>query len=162
VESTTPQRKNDMNTHLIEWKRLVKQGRTCDRCNDTGATLRQVIRELNTRCARGRVRFRLKTTRLPVSRLEESNVILVDGRPLERIVPGARRVETDCPSCGELTGTPTKCRALAVKGQTHESLPAELIRAAICRMADCCGAGCEWDCGCESGRHKGFRAQGCA
>jgi hypothetical protein len=151
-----------MKTHLIEWKRLVRQGRTCDRCENTGATLRQVVRGLNTDCAKARVRFRLKTTRLPGARLAESNTILIDGQPLERLVPRLRAVETDCPSCGELTGKPSKCRALEVNGRTRESVPAELIRAAFCRVADCCGEGCECDDGCKSGTPQSSKLQCCA
>lgn len=156
-----PKRKKDMKTHLIEWKRFVQQGRTCQRCADTGVTLRQVIRELNTGCAKARVRFRLKTTRLPASRLAESNVVLIDGQPLERLVPGVRVVETNCSSCGELSGAPSKCRALAFDGQTHESVPADLIRVAVCRAADCCGEGCECGCGCETAKGKSAKAKCC-
>lgn len=152
----------DMKTHLIEWKRLVKLGRTCDRCEDTGATLRKVIRELNTGCVKARVRFRLKTVRLPAARLAESNAILIDGQPLEQLVPRARVGETDCPTCGELTGETLKCRALNVDGRTHDSVPAELIRAAVCRVADCCGEGCECGCGCESGRPQASKSPCCA
>ena len=151
-----------MKTHLIEWKRLVKHGRTCDRCEDTGATLRRVVRDLNTGCAKARVRFRLKTIRLPAARLAESNAILIDGQPLERLVPGVRAVETDCPSCGELNDKPSKCRALVADGRTHESVPADLIRAAVCRVADCCGEGCECGCGCESGRPQASKSPCCA
>lgn len=141
-----------MKTHIIEWKRLVRQGRTCERCGDTGATLRKVIRELNASCGSKRARFRLKTTRLPTTRMAESNRILIDGRPLEHIVPGATVTKTDCPSCADLTGQPAQCIALTVDGRTHEAVPAELIRSAVCRVADCCGDGCNCDCGCgESG-----------
>jgi hypothetical protein len=127
---------------------LVRQGRTCERCGDTGETLRKVIRELNAGCGAKPVRFRLKNTRLPVIRMAESNSILIDGRPLEQIVPEATVTKTDCPSCGELTGQATQCRALTVDGRTHEAIPAEMIRSAICRVAGCCGDGCACDCGC--------------
>jgi hypothetical protein len=137
-----------MKTHIIEWKRFVRKGRTCDRCRDTGETLHQLIRELNVGCRTKLVRFRLKTTRLPVQRIAESNSILIDGRPLEEIVPGVVVKNTDCFSCGELAGKSIRCRAVMIKGRTHDSVPAELIRSAMCRLADCCGHGCNCDCGC--------------
>jgi hypothetical protein len=137
-----------MKTHTIEWQRLVQQGRTCERCHDTGATLRRVVRELNTRCSKAGVRFRLKTIRLTASRMADSNVILIDGEPLEQLAPGVRVTKTDCPSCGELIGQPAQCRAVVADGRTHEAVPAELIRAAVCRAADCCGERCDCDCGC--------------
>jgi len=148
-EQIVRKRKKIMKTHIIEWKRLIRQGRTCDRCGDTGGTLRQVIRELNAGCGAKRARFRLKTTRLPTSRVAESNSILIDGRPLEKIVPGVTVRETECNSCGELTGQPMQCRAITVAGRTHDAVPAELIRSAICQVADCCGEDC--NCGCDCG-----------
>lgn len=150
--------KKDMKTHIIEWKRLAQQGRTCDRCNDTGATLRRIVRELNSNCGRSRARFRLKTTPLGESRLAESNAVLIDGRPLEQLVPGAHVAKTDCPSCGEILGQPSKCRALAADGHTYEAIPAELIRAAVCRAADCCGEGCECNCGCGTGKEAKMKS----
>lgn len=143
-----------MKTHIIEWKRLVRQGRTCDRCGDTGETLRKVVRELNAGCGAKRARFRLKTSRLPASRVAESNSILIDGRPLEQIVPGVTVTETECNSCGELTGRSMQCRAITVDGRTHDAVPAELISSAICRVADCCGEDCNCDCGCDESGAK--------
>jgi hypothetical protein len=143
-----------MKTHIIEWLRFVRQGRTCNRCGDTGETLRTVIRELNAACGAKPMRFRLKTTRLPASRLAESNSILIDGRRLEEIVPGVAVTETECRSCGDLTGRPTQCRAVVAGGRTHDAVPAQLIRSAICRVADCCGDDCDCGCGCGESPRK--------
>lgn len=143
-----------MKTHLIEWKRVTGQGRTCERCDDTGNSLRELIHELNTGCSGQGRRFRLKTTRLPKARLAESNSILIDGWPLEQIVPGVSVTQTDCPSCGDLIGTDAQCRALVTDGRTHEAVPAELIRKAVCQVADCCGDDCACDCGCGKGKAK--------
>jgi hypothetical protein len=137
-----------MTTHLIEWKRVTGRGRTCQRCSDTGQTLRELVHELNAGCGGKGRRFRLKTTRLPASRLAESNSILIDGRPLEQIVPGVSVTQTDCASCGDLTGTDAECRALVAGDRIHEAVPAELIRKAVCQVAACCGDDCACDCGC--------------
>ena len=151
-----------MKTHLIEWKRFVRGGNTCNRCESTGETLRTVIRELNAAC--GSARLRLKTTRLPASRLAESNSILIDGRPLEQILPAVQVKQTDCPSCGELIGKSAQCRTVVVEGRIHEAVPAELIRSAICRAAGCCGDDCNCGCGCgqpeDRARTKKVRASG--
>lgn len=151
-----------MKTHLIEWRRLVKRGQTCNRCEDTGTTLRRVVRELNAQCGKERARFRLKTVRLPATRLAESNLILVDGKPLEELVPGVKVTKTDCSSCTDLVGEATQCRAVVANGRTHEAVPSDLIRAAICRTADCCGEGCGCDCGCESAKGGAAKASCCA
>jgi len=148
-----------MKTHLIEWKRFVQKGPTCNRCDDTGGTLRDVIRTLNAGCGAKLARFRLKTTRLPARRIGEFNSILIDGRPLEQIVPGVTVTETDCRSCGELAGKPMSCRAVVIKGHTHNAVPADLIRSAICRVANCCGDDCDCGCGCGKPPRKSGTAR---
>ena len=125
-----------MKTHTIEWKHLDQNGRTCDRCHDTGANLRSVVRKLNTSLRSRRVRFRLKETRLKPSRLAESNSIIIDGRPLETLLPATRVTTTECGSCGELLGQPTDCRALTQNGQTYDTIPAELIHDALRKVAE--------------------------
>ena len=127
-----------MKTHTVEWKHLDRNGRTCDRCHDTGANLRAVIRKLNTSFLSRRVRFRLKETLLKPDRLAESNSIIIDGQPLETILPATRVISTECGSCGELLGQATDCRAATKDGTTHETIPGEMIREALRKVA---GAG---------------------
>lgn len=124
-----------MKTHTVEWKHLDRNGRTCDRCHDTGANLRTVIRKLNTSLRSRRVRFRLKETLLKPDRLAESNSIIIDGQPLETILPATRVTSTECGSCGELLGRATDCRAVTKDGKTHETIPAEIIHDALCKVA---------------------------
>ena len=40
-----------MKTLRIEWKHLAKDGKTCERCGETGATLRRVIDGLRAELA---------------------------------------------------------------------------------------------------------------
>ena len=124
-----------MKTHTIEWKHLDRDGRTCDRCDSTGANLRAVIRKLNTSFRSRRVRFRLKETLLEPERLAESNSIIVDGRPLETILPATRVTSTECSSCGELTGEAAECRAMTNGATVHETIPAEIIHDALVKVA---------------------------
>ena len=124
-----------MKTHTVEWKHLERNGRTCDRCHDTGANLRAVVRKLNTSLRSQRVRFRVKETLLKPDRLEESNSIIIDGQPLEALLPATRVTSTECGSCGELLGQATDCRALTRDGKTHETIPADMIQDALRRVA---------------------------
>jgi hypothetical protein len=129
-----------MKTLNIEWKHVNLGGQTCDRCGDTGETLRDVIAELNNSCCGECTRIELRETKLDRDGVPESNFILIDGRPLESILPDARVKTSGCDSCGELLGEPTDCRALETGGMTHEAIPAGLIRAALCKAAECCDA----------------------
>ena len=127
-----------MKTHTIEWKHLDRDGRTCQRCDQTGANLRRVIRELNVSCRPSGMQFRLKDTRLKPERLAESNSIFIDRRPLETFLPESRVTSTECASCGELTGESAQCRAISNDRGIHESIPAEIIREALCKAVACC------------------------
>ena len=124
-----------MKTHLIEWKHLDRNGRTCDRCNETGTNLRAVIRKLNASFRSRRVRFRLKETLLKPDRVAESNSIIIDGQPLETILPATRVTTTECGSCGELLGQPTDCRAVTKDGNTHGTIPEDIIHQALRKIA---------------------------
>jgi hypothetical protein len=139
-----------MKTLSVEWKHVNLGGQTCDRCGDTGETLRGVVAELNNSCCGERTRFELRETKLGRDGVPGSNAILVNGQPLESFLPDARVTTTGCNSCGELLGEPTDCRALETGGVTHEAIPAELIRAALCKAAECCdGEGRQDKCGCS-------------
>jgi len=109
---------------IIEWRHYDKAGATCDRCGDTGANLKQVIAEF---VAKG-VPIELHKTLLEADRIAESNLVLINGVALEQLLSGATVGESDCPSCGCLTGTETSCRTVQCGGETFEELTPELIR----------------------------------
>src|SRR5690349_14728984 len=99
-----------MKTLNIEWKHLEAGGKTCDRCGDTGQALKQVVKRLTSCCPGPGLKVSLKETRLGRRRLRESNEILFNGRPLEELLPNTNVGQSDCPSCGELTGEEASCR----------------------------------------------------
>jgi len=138
-----------MKTLHIEWKNVNLQGQTCERCGDTGATLRDVVAGMNRSCCGERTRFELTETKLGKAGVPESNMILIEGRPLESFLSAAQATTTPCASCGDLLGEPTDCRAIEADGTTHDAIPAELIRAALCEAAACCDDIRAEECGCR-------------
>jgi hypothetical protein len=74
-----------MKTVAIEWRRLVKDGATGERCGDTGATLRQLVARLDLECRPRGVAIVLKEVALDVERIAESNQIRIDGELLEQL-----------------------------------------------------------------------------
>jgi hypothetical protein len=68
---------------------------------------------------------------LTADEIPESNIILLNGVPIEEILPETRKVENCCTACGELLGAPTLCRAIVHDGETHDAIPASLIREAV-------------------------------
>lgn len=116
-----------MKTLNIEWRHFETGGQTCDRCGDTGASLRRVIEEL----ARTEgVTIEFHETHLLASSIAQSNMVLFNGVPLEELLDGAEISSNECCSCSCLIGEDTECRTLLYQGKTHEDIPEELIREA--------------------------------
>ena len=127
-------------TLTIEWKHLARDGRTCERCGETGAAVREAVRHLKQHCRPQGVKIELRETKLPKSRLAESNVLLFNGVPLEQLIAGAKTGKNQCGSCSDLLGTETQCRTVQHGGRTLEAIPSRLILQAACRSLDCaCG-----------------------
>lgn len=136
-----------MKTLTIEWKHLDRDGNTCDRCGDTGRTLRKTVRTMRRRCRPCGVAIKLIETRLPARRLKESNMILFNGVPLETALGDAMVRKNDCGSCSTLVGQAAQCRAVQRRGKTFEAIPDKLIQEAACRVANC-------DCPLDAARHR--------
>jgi len=114
----------------IEWKHFDNEGETCERCAGTGGNLSQVIARLKEELASEGIEVTLTETLLPASRIEESNMILFNGIPLENLLAGISVSENSCDSCSCLTGEETMCRTVEYAGTTFEEIPADLIRTA--------------------------------
>ncbi len=121
---------------IIEWRHLESQGRTCDRCSDTGEAVREVVAALKAELADQGVAVSFFETKLGEDRIPESNQLRFNGALLEDLLPEARAGESSCCSCTELLGVETSCRTVESGTETHEAIPAELIRQAARRAAD--------------------------
>lgn len=111
----------------IEWRHLVADGNTCERCGDTGAALGEALERLTRELAQSGIAVRFRKTPLGPAQLSESNLILLNGHPLEDWL-GARTTETHCATCCDMVGETVCCRAVEVNGKIHEAIPEALIR----------------------------------
>lgn len=127
-----------MHTVTVEWMHLDKNGETCERCSDTGTDVKEIVKKLNRECASKQIQIVLKETKLAEGEIDKSNLILIDGIPMEDILPGAVASESACCSCGELTGKSEVCRTIVQFSEVHESIPQKMIHDAVCQVADCC------------------------
>jgi len=123
-----------MNRLEIEWRHLDKDGKTCDRCSDTGTMLRNAYETLVKELQPKGWKVSLKETLLTENEIPESNNILLNGIPIEEWIPDARKSENCCASCGDLLGAPTLCRTIERAGETYETIPAALIVEAAHQM----------------------------
>ena len=127
-----------MATIVVEWRHLDVAGSTCERCRATGLELRRAVERVRTECAPMGVEILFRKTLLDADQIALSNTILINGVPLESILPHTLTSTNCCTSCGDLIGQPQQCRTLVHLGQEHEVIPRELIRQAVCQVAGCC------------------------
>lgn len=127
-----------MKNVVIEWLHLEVGGATCQRCGDTGVELSRAVERLRAECAPRGVEIIFRETLLDPRQIAKSNTILINGTPLEQILPQAEAGASCCTSCGDLTGRDEECRTLVHLGQTYETIPQDLIRQAVCKVAGCC------------------------
>lgn len=119
-----------MHELAIEWRHYAKEGATCQRCSATGANLRRVVEELNRELAPSGGRVIFAETVLTEEQMTLSNLILINGIPLEELLSGAKASENPCASCGRLTGREEFCRTVECDGILYEEIPEEMIRMA--------------------------------
>lgn len=127
-----------MNTITVEWMHLDKDGQTCERCNNTGLEVKQIVERLNNECLSKQVQILFKETKLTEENIDKSNLILINGSSIESILPNTVVSESNCCSCGELTGKNEVCRTIIHFSEVYETIPQKLIREAICKVANCC------------------------
>ncbi len=127
-----------MQTITVEWRHLDKEGNTCDRCAETGQNIAEMVQRLQVECRDKGAKILFTETKLSEAEIDKSNLILINGTPIEDILPLTTASESCCCSCGELTGREESCRTIIRHGQVYETIPLEFIREAICRVAGCC------------------------
>ena len=136
---------------VIEWKHLDVDGETCDRCYDTGETLAAEVKRLSRALQPQGVEVEYLETKLEDTQIPESNVILFNGIPIEKILE-IKVDENYCESCSALLGSETYCRTITYDGNEYEDIPAKAIRQAAYRVlglkeaktakSGCCDGGC--------------------
>lgn len=115
-----------MKTLTIRWQRLVEGGETCPRCGSTGEEVRKAARALDQSLRPLGIQVALEEVGIGLQEFQrqpmESNRILIDGRPLEEWLGATEGQSPCCDVCG-----PSECRTVTVDGQTHETIPAEVV-----------------------------------
>lgn len=118
---------------FIEWKHFDKDGKTCNRCSQTGNNLRTVIEQIKHEYASKGVEIQFQETKLPERSMSESNQILINGILLENHIPDAIAGENNCDSCSDLIDDPQGCNCRTVNqgDDIYEDIPTDIIKQAI-------------------------------
>jgi hypothetical protein len=125
----------------VEWQHIEKNGKTCRRCAETGATLVEVAKELTEELKPKGISVKLTETKLSKDEVLESNKLFFNGVALEDVLADVTVSESPCLSCGDLCGRgdlcgkDVNCRTIVSEGTAYEAIPAALIRRAALAAA---------------------------
>lgn len=97
-----------------------------------------MVDDLRDECRSKGVEILLQETQLTAEEIDQSNSVLINGQPIEDILPQTRISQNSCCSCSNLIGHATTCRSLVHFEEEHEAIPSRLIREAVCHIARCC------------------------
>lgn len=144
----------------IVWKRLVKDGQTCNRCGDTLQQLQAALDKLQAALRPLGIEPVLQDRSIDEGAFKakpaESNRIWIADRPLEDWLGAEVGMSRCCSVCGD-----SDCRTLEVGGRRYETIPEELILKAgllaasqlltaappqaqqTQQQASCCASGCK-------------------
>jgi len=106
--------------------------KTCSRCRTTDKNVERTVQSLRKAVEESGAKIELKTTKLPVSRLAQSNSVRINGKDIEELVGGKTgRRSTTCYGCSEILDSSCDCRAYAYRGKKYTYVPRAMIREAI-------------------------------
>lgn len=110
----------------IHWQRLVQEEQTCERCAATEAEVDQAGQTLSRSLAPLGIEVVVEKQVLSqadfLKNPQQSNLIIINGRPLEYWLWGRTGRSPCCGPCGD-----QPCRTVEVQGQVYETIPATLI-----------------------------------
>ena len=115
-----------MSSLRIRWQRLVKDGRTCDRCGDTESEVRRATETLRQVLAPLGIEPQLEVADVDetafLANPLESNRIWIADRPMEDWLSGTVGQSPCCSVCGD-----SDCRTVEIRGTVFETIPERLI-----------------------------------
>jgi hypothetical protein len=108
------------------WKRLVVDGRTCNRCADAFPALQQALVKLGASLRPLGIEPVLETETIDrtafASAPAESNRVWILGKPIGEWLNAGVISSRCCSVCGD-----AQCRTLEVAGHAYEAIPEELV-----------------------------------
>jgi hypothetical protein len=109
----------------ITWKRLVKDGQTCERCGSTFQQLQSAVGKLEAALRPLGIEPALVTETIDEREFmvepSESNRVWMAGQPLEHWLGATVGMSRCCSVCGD-----SDCRTVEIDGRTYETIPEDI------------------------------------
>lgn len=111
---------------IIRWQRLVQNNSTCPRCADTELEIEKAYVRLKQALKHFDIEVLLEKYELTETEFNKnpliSNLILINGKPLEAWLGAETGRSKCCSVCGD-----EECRTIQFKGNIYEVIPENLI-----------------------------------
>ena len=116
-----------MKTLTIRWQRLLNENnQTCQRCGETGETVKTAFEKLKQCLAKLNIEVELNQEALDFSTFTkdplQSNCIWINEKLVEEWIGGTTGQSKCCDACGD-----SECRTISIGQNTFESIPENLI-----------------------------------
>jgi hypothetical protein len=118
---------------VIEWRHIEFGDIPCGRCTDTGTNLLNVVSELDKEHLLEGVELEIQNTILHPEQIEESNVVLINGVPVEKIL-NTGVMFPGCSGCLESKHESGHFHSAAPARDVFKGIPVEVLREAILKV----------------------------
>lgn len=135
LQNSTKKRRKETKIH-IEWFRLMVDEKTCPRCQETEHEIEQSFLSIKNLAELLNMRITLEKHELSEDIFfkapSASNMILINKKPIEKILGGEVGASKCCDVCGD-----SDCRTLILNNSTFEVVTKEIfIKAVLMEILD--------------------------
>ena len=114
-------------TIIIEWYCYEKNGRSCDRCNESRRAIQRAVERVSISLQERGFGVELREHKLDDDRIDQSNMVIINGHDLVSLLKEREGIFSYCRSCTEITGKPSECRTFIYRSRAYEGVPEDMV-----------------------------------
>lgn len=114
----------------IEWRHCEDGWQRCDRCSATWSAITDLVGELARDVGHRGTKVTYRETFITPDRLDEANMVLFNGVPIEDLLPNATVSKSPEQVRCAPDGDQILARTIEVDGEAYEAVPKKLLREA--------------------------------
>lgn len=107
---------------------------TCSRCKKSGENAAKTYTKLKSELADLWVDVSFKTRKLPLSKLNQSNSVSINGKDVTALLGSKSDDQSKCYGCSKIMKKPCKCRSYTYGGKAYPHITSRMIKDAIMKV----------------------------
>ncbi len=124
-----------MKTITIDCYCYEKDGRSCVRCGESHRTVESAVGKIAGSFRELGISVDIRRLNVDQGDMDRSNSVCINGKDIMTVMEERTEIFSYCKSCTELNGKPTECRTFIYKNKAYESIPEEMVIAAVLKEA---------------------------